>query len=147
MSTKKNIDTGLAFSLTNISIIKKYFDQPDIAANKPLHTNIELNLEVRIDRERKQLLDTVHLTVTPSENENIAAGLSVVCVFRIDNFEEVVTIQDESVHIPENILQTLHIISIGTVRGILFSEFRGTWLENAILPIVDPGSFKEIGVR
>ena len=39
-------------------------------------------------------------------------------------------------------ISTLNSISISTTRGMMFSAFRGTFLHNAILPLIDP-AFKE----
>lgn len=45
------------------------------------------------------------------------------------------------VSFPDNILVTFNSISISTMRGLMFAQFKGTFLHNAILPIIDPGSF------
>jgi hypothetical protein len=48
--------------------------------------------------------------------------------------------------IPDPIVETLNILTIGTARGIMFSEFKGTWLHSNFLPVIDPKSFKQTKV-
>ena len=36
----------------------------------------------------------------------------------------------------------LNSISLSTLRGAMFNHFKGTFLHEAILPVIDPGSFK-----
>ena len=43
--------------------------------------------------------------------------------------------------LPTDIIVTINSISISTIRGIMFSTFKGTYLHNAFLPIIDPKSF------
>lgn len=52
------------------------------------------------------------------------------CTFNIKNIAEINKL-------PKKAFDTLNDIAISTVRGLMFSSFRGTFLHNAILPIVD----------
>jgi hypothetical protein len=33
---------------------------------------------------------------------------------------------------------------MGTLRGVMFSEFCGTYLEKAYLPVLDPNQFQQV---
>lgn len=52
--------------------------------------------------------------------------------------------ETNSVFLPEPLILTLNSISISTLRGIIYSEFRGTFLQNATLPIIDPKVYTKI---
>jgi hypothetical protein len=45
------------------------------------------------------------------------------------------------VKLPSDIIIAMNSISISTIRGIMFSTFKGTYLHNAFLPVIDPKSF------
>ncbi|MDN3656692.1 hypothetical protein QWZ08_13690 [Ferruginibacter paludis] len=75
--------------------------------------------------------------------EGTPASITIACTFDIINFEEVIISNGDAATIPDTILETLNIITIGTMRGIMFTGFRGTWLHNSILPVIDPKFFKQ----
>jgi hypothetical protein len=62
-------------------------------------------------------------------------------IFEIPDLKEYVDPKNNIPKLPEEFLTTINSISISTVRGVMFSQFKGTFLHNAILPVVDPKSF------
>ena len=52
--------------------------------------------------------------------------------------KEVVTIiEEKNFKLTEELKDVLNSISISTTRGVMFSTFKGTYLHNALLPVVD----------
>jgi hypothetical protein len=45
-------------------------------------------------------------------------------------------------YLPSGIIDLLNSVSVSTVRGMMFSAFKGTFLHNAVLPVIDPKTFK-----
>ena len=43
---------------------------------------------------------------------------------------------------PKIYLNLLNAVVIGTMRGVLYSELRGTQLDDAILPVLDPSKLQ-----
>ncbi len=85
----------------------------------------------------------VHIEITNDDHSVIFGSLSVSCIYEILNFEEVIKVEpDEKLSIPQHLKDTLNLISTSTVRGIMFSTFKGTSLHGAILPIIDPKKFQ-----
>ncbi|HEX6428032.1 MAG TPA: hypothetical protein VF008_10120, partial [Niastella sp.] len=65
-------------------------------------------------------------------------SLIVSCIFQLENFEQVIQFDAENkLNVPQPLIDLVNTISISTVRGIMFSIFKGTMLHNAFLPIID----------
>jgi hypothetical protein len=60
----------------------------------------------------------------------------------VENLEEFRKKDSEEFEIPEFFNTTINSISLSTIRGIMYSHFKGTFLHNTILPIVNPVDFK-----
>jgi hypothetical protein len=75
-----------------------------------------------------------------TEENNFTLGkLSSSLMFEIENLASYVV--DEEVKLPSDIIVAINSISISTIRGIMFSTFKGTYLHNAFLPVIDPKAF------
>ena len=80
------------------------------------------------------------IRILHSNNSKMAGAISCNCIFEIANMQTFIT-KDKQIDFPEFFVITLNSIAISTVRGIMFSQFKGTFLHDAILPIIDPKSF------
>ena len=69
-------------------------------------------------------------------------SIKVSCVYYIDNLTEFKSTDNKQFDFPNDFISTVNSISISTARGIMFSQLKGTFLHNAILPILDPKGFK-----
>jgi len=112
----------------------------------PRNTNINMSsytfnisIESRGDATNKLIFVIVSVEIKDAEQTLLLGSLAVSCIFEIANFKEVIQLNSEGlVIIPESLRNTLNSIAISTTRGVLFSEFRGTFLHGAVLPIIDP---------
>jgi hypothetical protein len=112
----------------------------------PRNTNINISsytfnisIESRGDATNKLIFVIVSVEIKDAEQTLLLGSLAVSCIFEIANFKEVIQLNSEGlVIIPESLRNTLNSIAISTTRGVLFSEFRGTFLHGAVLPIIDP---------
>jgi hypothetical protein len=99
--------------------------------------NYNINIESRADAANKLVFVIVHVEIKNNDQTNVLGALSVSCIFEIVNFEEVIkTEADGKLNIPQSLIDTLNSISISTTRGVMFSTFKGTFLHNAILPVI-----------
>jgi hypothetical protein len=73
------------------------------------------------------------------ENGEEFGEISIGCRFDVQEGELEMMKGKES--LPENITVLLYSITISTSRGYMASEFKGTYLRNAVLPIIDPKVF------
>lgn len=116
--------------------------------NLPIPINGLFNHQLKtqaIGDEKKNLV-IVFIQVKISNIEepvNLLGEINIAIRFGIENFKEDFP-KDESGKylIPFEVENLLKSISISTLRGIMFSEFRGTVLHNAILPVILMDSLK-----
>jgi hypothetical protein len=81
-----------------------------------------------------------------SEDQNYLLGsLAISCIYNIVNFDEIIKIDPSGrIDIPQPLIEILNSFSISTARGVMFTSFKGTFLHNAFLPIIDPRSFQPL---
>ncbi|HUZ59239.1 MAG TPA: hypothetical protein VMU83_10690 [Hanamia sp.] len=80
-----------------------------------------------------------------NEPTKILAEITIAIGFVIEDFKEVFPMNENGKHIiPSEVENLLKSMSISTLRGIMFSEFRGTLLHKAVLPIILMDSLKPI---
>lgn len=65
-------------------------------------------------------------------------------IFSIKDLEILTEKKEEAkTSIQQNIIELLSSISISTTRGVMAATFKGTYLHNAVLPVVDPKSLSK----
>jgi hypothetical protein len=132
------------FQIKSVELIKQNLELLETNINPITSFNFNIGVEQKLDYKNKLLIVITHVEITPTENLDLKLGsASVACVFSIENFEEVIKSDKKGIpHIDEIITQTLNSISISTSRGVLSQVFKGTFLHQAILPLLDPKAFK-----
>lgn len=126
--------------LNDITIFRKEID----AANKILaeipdlrkHNFIfEYSMSLFADK-NKSIIGTIsRISVfTDEEKQNRFAYFEIGIAFTIVDFENYVL--EEKIMVPDNALAVMISSSIGTSRGILFCEFKGTALATINLPLI-----------
>jgi hypothetical protein len=110
--------------------------------------NFNISLETRADATTKMLFIIVAVEIKSEDQNNILGSLTASCIYEISDFDKYVKFDSEGkLHIPPQVNEILGSITISTVRGIMFSTYKGTFLHNAFLPIIDPRSLKPLEVR
>jgi len=127
-----------SFSIKGIEIlgINLIFPSPDIKDIKTFNFNI--NAEQKISTENNILLNFITVDILKEDNESKLGSINVNIIFEIVNFEEFIDKKTKNVILPAEVLMVMNSISISTTRGVMFSQFKGTHLHNAILPVIDP---------
>lgn len=102
-------------------------------------TAFEFDLEIQQLHQPKDALSWITTILVIKDDLNIICGnLTMCCSFRVENLSEI--LKDEEQVQKLNLM--LNQITISTARGVLFGLFRGTFLHNAILPVLDEGHLK-----
>lgn len=138
---KKKID--ISFLLKSIEVIEVGLTpaNPPVPQTNTYQYNI--NSEHRIFEDKKMLHNIVSVGIYGEDKSFQLGHLKIAYSFEIDNFEDFLKETQANIKIPDEMLSLFNAITISTTRGIMFAQFRGTFLHNAILPIIDPASFKK----
>lgn len=107
--------------------------------------SFNINLENRVDHVNKVIQVECSVRVTGDDATTLLGTLSAGCTFEVLNFDDVVKIkEDKSIDVLPDLTHTLNSITLSTTRGIMFSQFRGTFLHFAHLPIMDMSVFRPL---
>jgi hypothetical protein len=145
MSQIKHTDLAADLQLKAIELLNGSINLPSVPNIQLTNFNFNISLESKADRENKLVFVIVSIEIRNEDQTNILGSLSISCIYNVGNFEEVIIIDPAgNLHIPQPLIEILNSISISTARGVLFSTFKGTFLHNAFLPIIDPKSFQPV---
>jgi len=131
----------LSFQIKGIELL----DVKMIHQENPLPSqtifNFNISLEHRINPEKKLIAVIASIEIFHEDQKTLLGSIKASCLFNIANINDFAVEGSKEIKLPIEVLTTLNSISISTVRGIMFSQFKGTFLHNAHLPIVDPQGF------
>jgi len=134
------MEQNVTFAVVGIELLEfsiKSYDKV-IPENTPYKYNINIDHRFNINQKNMFVIASVEIFGGNEEAELCTAKVS--CIYNIDNLPDFV--KEKKVELPEQFIITINSISLSTVRGVLFTLFRGTHLHNLILPILDPKEFK-----
>ncbi len=142
----KEKEKQLQFQLKAIEILDFSLSSTDkpVIDCKLFHFNI--SIEHRVTPENKLVFVIVSTDVLHDDKVTLLGSLKVSCIFEVTNMLDFFNKTKKIVFFPDQIIMMFNSISLSTFRGVMFSQFKGTFLHNAILPIVDPSSFKNMPV-
>jgi hypothetical protein len=149
MSTQKEIKEELInFQIRAVDLISSSIQSPKAMFPDQQSFNFNISVEQKLDANSKCLIVITHIEITTAEDSDYKlATCSVACLFGIENYSDVVKIDNNQVTISPTIIEILNSISYSTTRGVLSQVLRGTYLHQAILPIIDPKTFKKTAKR
>ncbi len=142
----KSFSTEIKF--TGIELLKSAINIP-ASQDIPLNNfNFNVNIESKGDAEKKLLFVIVNVEVKSFDQKEILGSIITSCIYEIMKFRELVEINSNgAMIINPQLVETLNAISISTTRGAMFTTFKGTYLHQAILPIIDPKSFLPVETK
>ncbi len=132
------------FQIRSVDLLGSYLSTPKDLEINVQEFSFDINLEQKVDHNLKSLVVITNIDVTSINDTSKKLGsVSTACVFTIENFNDVIKMDDKKLShtISDAMMEILNSISISSTRGAMSQLFRGTYLHHAILPIVDPKSF------
>jgi hypothetical protein len=128
------------FQLRGIELMEINLKQPLIPLNLERRYNFNINIEQRINNEEKLVIVVTSVDLIHEEDQQSHASIKTSCIFLIENFQDFITANSNQVNLPDQFIATLNSISLSTTRGIMFSHFKGTFMHNVFLPIINPST-------
>ena len=137
----KKPEISVNFQSKGVELIESSMTSPAKPLPAEIVFNFDLHLEHRVNSEDNILIVVCSVSVFNETREEQFGKLQSGCVYLIENLAQFVNPETKVLELPEPIATTLNSVSISTTRGLMFSMFRGTFLHNAVLPMVNPASF------
>ena len=132
---------SIGFQIKTIELMDTCLNAPQEPLAAETVFQFEINLEHRINVEKDFVIVICTVSIQNETKDHLFGKLRSSCVYEVKELSKIVDPETKSVAIPEVFATTLNAVSLSTTRGLMFSYFRGTFLHNAILPIIDPKSF------
>jgi hypothetical protein len=99
--------------------------------------NFNIKADSKVNEIEKLIIVFVSIVINDRNIGTEFGRLNVACAFEVENFEtSIVKVKENLFRIPDDADALVKSVAISTTRGIMYSEFRGTYLFNAILPII-----------
>lgn len=130
------------FGIKGIELLDYSITSPSKQIEQETSFRFDINIEHRFNIEAKTIFVIVTLRILDQDTEVQVGNARISCIYQVVNIDSYVV--NEKITFPDEIIIALNSISLSTCRGVLFTLFRGTFLHNAILPVVDPNSFKAL---
>lgn len=130
-------DTPVQLQYKALEILHSSLNVPQEDANiGNFHFNI--NLDTKADGAQKLLVMIVQVEVRTEDQQQVLGALVLSNIYEVTNFEQVITADfNGNLNVPPGLTELLATQSIATARGVMFSTFKGTFLHNAVLPLID----------
>jgi hypothetical protein len=114
--------------------------QPGFAPDQKLNFNLQLKHQILEKDQAIAVLCTIR-TLDESSQQELATFTGRV-TFAIDGMQAHSKKNEQGqVALPKDLISSLNGITISTMRGLMWSTFKGTYLHRAVLPIVNPDGF------
>ncbi len=134
-------ESQLSFQIKGIELLDIKLNHPKEPLPDPMLFQYKIGVEHKISIENRLIIVITTIDIIHEDQETRLASLQASCIFEIANFEDFLNADTQQISIPDLMIVTLNSVSLSTIRGIMFSQFKGTFLHNAILPVIDPKSF------
>jgi hypothetical protein len=92
--------------------------------------------EQKTNAEKRLVIIFTKITIKEPKQQISIVTLEVACGFEFPDFEHIFKMKDGSYLISHELNNNLGRISVATCRGILYSQLRGSYLQNSTLPLL-----------
>jgi len=130
----------LSFRLAGIEILQSEIVELTTKLDNSIEFHFDISIEVKLNKEEETVFVAPLVKIRINEMPEYVGKLKIALAFNIKSIQKHLNKNSKGT-LPKDIQDLLNSISISTLRGVMFNHFKGTYLHNAILPIVDPKSF------
>ena len=129
------------YKLASIELLDIHLYQKNRPQEEGKIYHFNLDIEHKFNIEKKQIFAITTVNVLHEDKETLLGSIQVGCSFKVENSEEYTDQEKQSFNFPQEMLTNLNAEAISTTRGVMFSNFSGTFLHRAYLPLIDPSQF------
>lgn len=148
MPKLKHTEFTLGISLKSIELLNGSIDIPSVPNLSFDNFTFSIDIENKIDAGNKLLFSIVCVEIKNEDQKLILGSIKLSCIYRVDQFDELIRIDEEKrLNIPKELTEIVNSIAISTTRGVMFSTYKGTFLHNAFLPLIDPQALQLKGKK
>jgi hypothetical protein len=125
-----------------IDLLEKLLIRTDVQEKEDF--NFDIKMQSALDHNRKLVIVLVDVVIKKSNEATPVAKFATATGFDVVDFDIVFAPVEDKITIPIDLENLFKSICISTMRGIIFSELRGTILGGAIMPIIGLDTLKPL---
>jgi len=135
--TENKKEINVSFRLRSIDIIEEKLEQPLVQSNKMVLFKFATKAWHTIVPETKSISVQIEVNISADEDPKTLGYFKVGFIYEIENFNSFVKKKPNTFQFPPDFPVILNSLSLSSVRGIMFSHLKGTFLHGALLPIMN----------
>jgi len=98
----------------------------------------DIKTEASVHTQNKHLLQFVTVKIREDGKELILGTFTIVCIFDVPNLDEQIKPDENDKYIIQKDLDLFtRSVAISTMRGVMWSELKSSYLHFAVLPVID----------
>lgn len=100
----------------------------------------DFHVEYRLDMDNSVIMVITSVTVKADDQQTQLGSLTTGCVFAVEpnHFKQILVINGKTPNVKNEYMEEFYMEALSTTRGVMFTQFRGTPLHYAFLPIIQP---------
>lgn len=135
----------IGFQIKAIELLNLSLSSPLTSLSNTEVFQFEVSIEHKIRKENPLVFVICNVNIFDESKANLYGNIRTSCTYEVQGLSKSMKKGEQQFELPDELVSTLNSISISSLRGVMFSNFRGTFLQNAILPIIDPAHLKPEG--
>lgn len=128
------------FQIKGIEILETSIVEPKNRIDNNTVFDFDLQLKQSFNLERELVIVTCKITVSDHDTHDKLGHIKASCLYYVEKLNKYFDKKHNTIKLPEEVPVMLNSVSISTTRGVMYGVFRGTFLNGAILPVVNPSS-------
>lgn len=130
----------VTFRIKRIETLNSSLKTPEVR-EEVVTFNFEINIRQGVNAQDRIVLAIASVEIYSLNSTVLLGSYEAAFSFEFEDFEDVFP-ETASMEVPENLSTAINSICISTTRGLMFGAFKGTYLHNAILPLINPLSLQ-----
>lgn len=126
---------NIKYQIIGIDLLDSYLSAPPQVLPSAAMSQFELNVQHHIALNQNLIFINCRVAILNDNKEFTYGSLSSSCTFEFPDLHSF--FDGKKVNLPADVVTSINAIAVSTTRGMLFSLFRGTYLHQAILPVID----------
>ncbi|WP_417610091.1 hypothetical protein [Owenweeksia hongkongensis] len=131
------------FQLTNVELLSVELHAPEQGLQPDTIFEFDIKSGYQFYSDKTEIVAHTEILIKAKGHDKVLGKAVTAVMFQIQNWDEIVSISNDKVDIPQQLMTVLHSIAYSTTRGMMYMQFRGTFLQNAHLPIIDPSNLSK----
>jgi hypothetical protein len=127
----------MQFRIVALDILEANLIAPPQDLPKEIMFQFDVNIEHRWNTDDEIFIVVTTIAIFSNEKKHLLSTFKTNTVFKVEDLVNHVDTANGKNNMPMDVVLDINELAISTTRGSLFSFLKGTFLHNAILPIIN----------